>query len=253
MKRYIYSAESSNVHTRRLRAMDRSTPPEVLAQLANDEDKEVRGWVANNPNTSAEVLAHLASDDSWQVRAWVAGNSNIPVKILTQLANDADEGVRFAVAQNPNTPAEVIAQLANDADEEVRHWAVRNPNAPAEIRVQPKNDENDEYSNPEWPDAGYWDTIDSRYMMEDAWEMYLSEPESQVNDELQIYPEPSTQGGWGWMYIVDESGEDRFKNGQPRYDYVDWCDAEMDMAAESSSPEEYAEKYRKFVSDICGF
>jgi hypothetical protein len=90
-------------------------------------------------------------------------------------------------------------------------------------------------------------------MMEDAWDMYLSAPESKINDELQIYPEPSTQGGLGSMYIFDESGEDRFGDNQPSYDYSDWCDAEIEMASASSSAKEYAEKYREFVSNICGF
>ena len=59
-------------------AMIHNTPPKVLEKLANDEDVEVRYYVADNPNTPPEVLEKLSNDKMCIVRYVVAQNPNTP-------------------------------------------------------------------------------------------------------------------------------------------------------------------------------
>lgn len=98
-----------------------------------------------------------------------------------------------------------------------------------------------------WPSKTKWTRIDSDEAFESMWSTYLSKPEDEVNKELQIFPEPSTQGGSGSMVIFDES-----ENGnEPIFtDFQDWCDRELSMAAESKNANEYKQKYSGFVESL---
>ena len=73
-----------------------SIPPEILTQLARDENHYVRIGVALNPSTPPEVLAELARDRSTVVRLSVAQNSSRFDYILLDLIDDNNEGVREA-------------------------------------------------------------------------------------------------------------------------------------------------------------
>lgn len=286
MKRYIRSATTSNVKlaidskdpkvlaqlandgdesVRWHVARNQNTPVNVLAQLANDKDEWVRGAVAGNPNTSIDILAQLTSDEYWVVRQNVVDNPNTPVDILVQLANDADNAVRVHVADNPNTPADVIIQFANDESSVVRRRVASNLNTPAEILAQLANDEDEDVrktaiDNPNcpvkpkkskksnnWPSADAWYNIESDEEFEDMWSRYLAGPEDEVNKLLKIFPEPSIQGGFGSMVIFDESGDE---NESVDIDYQDWCDNQLNMAAESKNATEYRQKYKAFVEDL---
>ena len=79
-------------------ARDESTPPEVLARLARDEDPGVRGSVARNPNTALKVLVKLAGDKHGSVRRDAIRNPSIPPVVLEALTYDWDLEERQAEA-----------------------------------------------------------------------------------------------------------------------------------------------------------
>lgn len=285
MKRYIRSATTPNIglaksskdpeelarladdrngNVRYWVAENPNTPADALAQLANDEEHLVRCAITENPNASADVLIQLASDESEFVRSRVAGNPNTPLDVLAQLADDS-EFVRAKVAQNPNTSPDVLAQLASDEDANVRYWVAGNSNTPSEILEQLTNDGDKDVkelaiSNPNclvrskrskksnnWPSTDEWYAIDSDEEFENKWGYYLAGPEDKVNKQLQIFTEPSVQGGMGGMFIFDES-----KTGNESFsiDFQDWCDQELNMAAESKNAKEYQQKYKAFVEGL---
>ena len=70
---------------------------------------EYRRWVANHPSTPPEVLAALARDDDCYVRVWVARNLSAPPQVLTALARDANPYVRRGVSTHPSTPPKVLS------------------------------------------------------------------------------------------------------------------------------------------------
>lgn len=88
---------------------------------------------AENPNTAPDLLAELATDDDDTAVALVAGNPSTPPDTLDTLARDSDEDVRYAVAMNPNTAPEALTLLAFDRRLLVRLAAAQNPNTAPEV------------------------------------------------------------------------------------------------------------------------
>ena len=116
--------ESLSIRRRKKLAKNPNTSEEVLQQLAQDENQDVRWEVAKNPNTSEEVLQQLARDEIVQVRAGVGFNSNTPVALLQQLASEESFHTRLTVANNPNTPEAILQQLAQDKEPMVKDAAL---------------------------------------------------------------------------------------------------------------------------------
>lgn len=83
---------------------------------------------------------------------------------------------------------------------------------------------------------------------EDVWSYYLSDPEAKVDKKLQIFTEPSIQGGSGSMFIYDESGKDRFDT--MIIDFDDWCQTEFELATQSTDANDYARNYENYVRDL---
>jgi hypothetical protein len=81
---------------------------ELIKELARDVNKRVA--VAGDPNTPKEVLAKLADDENRRVREAVAGNPNASRHTLAKLAKDPYS--LDAVAENHNTPPHILAKLA---------------------------------------------------------------------------------------------------------------------------------------------
>lgn len=122
-------------HTKVSTAGDVSTPPEVLAVLADDEDERVRREVAANPSNLIDVLDRLSSDSDWKTRWEVAGNSTTPGHVLAVLAGDEGWQVRAKVAFHPALPIDALEGLAYDKDARVRTAAARHPHQPFETAV----------------------------------------------------------------------------------------------------------------------
>jgi hypothetical protein len=96
--------------------------PELLAQLAADEDPQIRTAVARNSATPSNLLIQMKEQEDWSdsnhtVYAAIAANPNTPPELLAHFAADQsalNTGVRRMVAQNPNTPASALEYLADE-------------------------------------------------------------------------------------------------------------------------------------------
>ena len=97
--------------------------PEMIEELIEDEDWNVRYGVAVNSNAPTEVLRKLAEDDESTVRTAVARNPRTPVDILMTLAGDESGLVKMEVAENPSTPVDILTKLAGDEDTGVSYKA----------------------------------------------------------------------------------------------------------------------------------
>ena len=133
--------EDEDEEVRREVAYNPRTPAEVLRKLAEDKDEEVREEVAYNSRTPVEVLKKLAEDEYWNMRRGVAENPSTPAEVLRKLAEDKDGDVRRVVVKNLNTPAEALKKLAEDKLWEVRYEVAKNPNTPAEVLKKLAEDE----------------------------------------------------------------------------------------------------------------
>lgn len=86
----------------------------ILAQLARDENQEVRQCVASNPYTTAAILESMADDYFEDVRLALARNPGVPDQLLNQMSQDKSTYIRLAVVQNPRTPLKLMNRLASD-------------------------------------------------------------------------------------------------------------------------------------------
>ena len=137
-------AEDEDWRVRKEFAENPKTPAEALMKMAEDENCIVRNAVAENPRTPTEVLMRLAEDEDEEVRYAVAGNPNAPTEVLMRLADDEESRVKQEVANNPRIPVEALRKLAEDEDKFMRNEVAGNPNAPTEVLMRLAED-GDEY------------------------------------------------------------------------------------------------------------
>lgn len=84
----------------RLVALNQSTPPSVLRELAESAHWYGRVGVAKNTTTPKETVRKLATDDDYEVRWTVASRPDASKEVLSQLAEDEKERVREAASEN---------------------------------------------------------------------------------------------------------------------------------------------------------
>ncbi len=109
----------------KINLLENNASPEMIEELAEDEDWHVRKEVAKNSRTPVEALRKLAEDEDWYVRKEVAEHPGTPIEVLRKLAEDEVENVRYAVAENPKAPVDILRKLAEDEDWLVRSAAER--------------------------------------------------------------------------------------------------------------------------------
>jgi hypothetical protein len=98
--------------------------PRTFGEL-RAEDIDWLRWMAANIRDQ-DLLEDLSQDPDADVRMWVACNPMTPKPVLWQLAEDRVVFVRRGVAQNSNTPTPLLARLRDDADYVVRALALWN-------------------------------------------------------------------------------------------------------------------------------
>ena len=98
--------------------------PRTFGELRTEEIDWLR-WMAANIEDK-EVLENLSQDPDTDVRMWVACNPVTPRLVLEKLAGDPVVFVRRGVAQNSSIPAHLLIKLNNDPDIRVRALAFKN-------------------------------------------------------------------------------------------------------------------------------
>jgi hypothetical protein len=100
--------------------------PRTFGELRAEEIDWLR-WMAANVSDK-EVLQNLSEDSDTDVRMWVACNTMTPELTLGKLAEDPVVFVRRGVAQNKSAPTPLLSRLNKDTDLAVRALAFRNLN-----------------------------------------------------------------------------------------------------------------------------
>lgn len=121
-------ARSADAWDRQKAAAHLECPVEVLKELAQDENRDVRRAVAENSKIPLDVLEILAQDEDFAVRAAVAENPATPLVVLERLSRDKSPFVRQAVGWNRNTSSALLEKLAQDESGYVREAAAQNSN-----------------------------------------------------------------------------------------------------------------------------
>lgn len=87
---------------------------DLLSIIAEHEDDDVRGDVADHPKTQADTLLKLAKDVTHSVRWRVAENPNSTEEVLLEIAKKEPTRSRFitsAISLNPNVTSELLYEL----------------------------------------------------------------------------------------------------------------------------------------------
>jgi hypothetical protein len=115
--------------------MNRAAPKEILVFLSDDVGV-VRAVVAKNPATPPNTLANLAEDERESVVREVAENPSTPLGVLKKLLKgDYNYDVSSSIARNLACPAEILEQLLGVEGGNTRARALENPNiSPAILR-----------------------------------------------------------------------------------------------------------------------
>ena len=100
--------------------------PRTFGELRSKEIDWFR-WMAANAHDK-DILENLSQDSDSDVRMWVAYNPLTPGLVLEKLAEDPIVFVRREVAQNKSAPTPLLARLNKDNDLAVRALAFRNLN-----------------------------------------------------------------------------------------------------------------------------
>lgn len=100
-------------------ASNKQTPPPVLAELSNTENKQILWSLQRNPSTPEatiqKILLYFASNISASLRGHAARDERTPVELLKKLAQDVNTNVRVQVGMNKEAPVKLIEQLAEDS------------------------------------------------------------------------------------------------------------------------------------------
>ena len=115
--------------TRSKVAEHKSTPLEVLVELADDISYHVVERLAQRKDLPKSIAMRLTDHKSAQVRYWLAwGTRGQASEVLIKLASDEEEKVRREVAQHLNAPLEALKILVKDPEPRVRNAAKKHHN-----------------------------------------------------------------------------------------------------------------------------
>jgi hypothetical protein len=118
-------------------AQSATTTTARLAELATNEDGEVRRAVARNGGLPEESLLRLLDDPVWEVRTVAAHHKRAPKErteaVLAELAAAPEAHKRAVAARSPHAQPETLVKLSDDPDPETRSNAVKNPRTPPAV------------------------------------------------------------------------------------------------------------------------
>ena len=206
---------------------------------------------SNKPNlesyaqVSDNILPYDKSEyDAWQLEElnWgIAQGLDVSVYADPSYSSLQMSEIREGLEQGIDVTKYANPKISHDDMRKIRE------NLAGSASYETEDDEEEEDIEG-WPSFDFWESIEDDYDMEDAWDNYLSGPENIVNEELQIFTEPSVQGSMGSMFLYDESGGGRF--GSISVDFQEWCDAELSMASSSKNADVYGKKYRAYIQSL---
>jgi len=108
----------------------KTSNPEILTKLANDEDQGIKMTALRNENIPVDVLMKFSNDKNTIIRSCVADNEKTPADVLMKLANDKQKWVRSQVATNYAAPVEAFRKLATDKYEFIRRGVASHCSSP---------------------------------------------------------------------------------------------------------------------------
>jgi hypothetical protein len=93
-----------------------------------------RHLISTAPTTPPDVLARLANTSSLSVQQTIAANRRTPPEALRDLSYSFDGGIQSAIAHNPSTPPDVLERYATQST--MIFYLPGNPSLPLEVGLK---------------------------------------------------------------------------------------------------------------------
>jgi ribosomal protein L17 len=106
-------------------------PISIIIDLACDFQIHATNSLAKNLSIGADVLVELANHPELQVRQMVVRHPNVPQTVLDRAVTTAE--LRQYVAENISTPADLLVELVKSGEEEILKAIATNPSATASV------------------------------------------------------------------------------------------------------------------------
>ena len=178
---FSHFVDSENWEVRQAIALNQETPSDVIEQLREDEDDDVKNAVAyrelskewrdlddderldklKEDNVPTNILEILSKNSNWEIRKAVALHENTPEEVIQKLANDDDSDVQEAIQQRQlpndwrkldedekieklqeeNVDPEILKTFANSSNWQIRTAVASNKNTPEDVLKQLAKDD----------------------------------------------------------------------------------------------------------------
>lgn len=117
-----FNCINSNLREEQKRVLYEVLSDEVIQNIITDYP-DYKSWIIHNKHIPLEVIENLCNDPDPDVRFTIAMKRKCNINIFRTLKSDSDVSVRIAVVRNPNTPVEILHQMTDDLDEKVSEIA----------------------------------------------------------------------------------------------------------------------------------
>lgn len=238
---------------------------QVCRLLADDPNANVRAEVASNTDDS-KLLAKLAYDDDPKVRREVASRTK-DNNLIEKFKKDPDNGVRYRVVinlgdeetfrefvsdpywvireeiANKTEDPDLLAKLSKDSDKYIRSDAKRRMKELGlttnrkrngwDDLISQLNDDLDENVDPIYEQTESGRTLENVCL--------------EVEDSMNLYVEPSIQGGVGGVWIYDNTDNSTLVED---YDYELFNSGIIDIALSSNNKSNFKQKYKEYLQNM---
>ena len=153
----------------KIKLAERSTDPEILAELSKTLRADVKEAVAGNPNCYYHVLEKLSTDSNLEVREAVAKNLSTSLFTLLRLFNEfkrqvsrhpnyincdldelreiaylpfANKQTKLGIVSHPKCPSDILEDFSDHENSSVRAAIASNPNCPDPALINLGDDPN---------------------------------------------------------------------------------------------------------------
>ena len=181
---FSHFVDSENWEVRQAIALNQETPSDVIEQLREDEDDDVKNAVAyrelskewrdlddderldklKEDNVPTNILEILSKNSNWEIRKAVALHENTPEEVIQKLANDDDSDVQEAIQQRQlpndwreldedekieklqeeNVDPDILKTFANSSNWRIRTAVASNKNTPEDVLKQLAKDDDED-------------------------------------------------------------------------------------------------------------
>lgn len=145
-------------------ARSQIAPPQILADLADDNNEDILKWlILNNQSTQntknkaartlkttvPELIDELTKNNKADIRKAIAQSKDTPAEVLKILSDDREDDVRRSVAENPHVTPDLLERLGNESSHYVLVAVAKNPKTPTAVLNRLLNTGSSLYKVPE--------------------------------------------------------------------------------------------------------